>query len=134
MKKNKLRLFKKLICLTAACAVSLQLFGITAFAAQETTSWSLYYNPSGPPAENLTSWSRAMIAYGATSYFTVSSIANGASVKITVPNAASGSGAVFSSRYTDHPIRVTRGLTYTYTVKFVNYPGTPGRASGSIKH
>ncbi len=134
MNKCKLKSLKKVTCLIAACAVSLQLFGITAFAAQETTSWSLYYNPSGPPAENLTSWSRAMIAYGTTSYFNVCSIANGASVRINVPNAISGSGRVFSSRVTNHSIRVSRGLTYTYTVKFVNYPSNPGRASGSIKH
>lgn len=133
MKKCKSKLFKKVLSLALVCAVCSQFSSITG-AATEKTTWSLYFSPTRPSAESLTTWRDSLITYSTVSKFNITSIPSGVKVNLRVPDALSGSNKTFSGTVSGHPVSVRRGRAYTYIVKYVDQINSTNRVKGSIVH
>ena len=126
---------RKVLCgclsLAMACAILLPIGTMKASAATETTGWSLYYNPSGPPAENLRTWKNPLVAHSTTSNCTYSCSAGAVSVSFSVDGVKK---CTFPNTRNECPAIVTSGVTHVYALSYVNDAGVLSRPSGTITH
>lgn len=138
MKKCNSKLFKKVMSLVLVCTVCSQFSGtLGQAAATEKTAWSLYFNPSAPPAESVTRLNKWLTSNKTVSMFSVTSIASGVKIKVTVPDAKFDNGKnnkTFSGTDKNVPISVKRGHTYSYTLIYVSNINSVNRVKGNIVH
>ena len=84
MKKKNGKIRKRVVSLAVVCALSTQLFGITAFAAQ--TNWALYHTPNGSSGTNILSWSKTVTATLATTSVHISEITGNPTIQAVTSN------------------------------------------------
>ena len=132
MRKNKGKIIRRCVGMALACMmICLQTNAMTALAA--TRSWKLYYNPAGPPAENVTSWREPLTATQSTSRCTYRCNTDKAKVSYVIEN--TGQGCTFPDAGNAYPASsFIKGHVYTYSLKYSYTANILNSPNGTITY